>query len=124
MTTPPPIPTPKPSPPIVPGPLQRPVSAAEPGMEHYHTIADTVGGIPNLRPRDNAFQAIFVAATVVLGACIGALMILLGLLKGVPFPNWYIGAIVGAILGLFVGTFLSGGVLMIRGWVRTANKRK
>lgn len=89
-------------------------------MEAYHAIADTVGGVPNLRGKDNAFQAIFVALSIAIGGGFGALLVLAGVGGGV---DWTIGALIGGIAGLFGGTLLSGLVLMIKGWLRAANKR-
>jgi len=121
MSTPPPFPPDRANaaPPIIPGPLQKP-STGNDNMEAYHTIADTVGGVPNLRGKDNAFQAIFVALSIAIGGGIGALLVLAGVGGGV---DWTIGALIGGIAGLFGGTLLSGLVLMIKGWIRAANKR-
>ncbi len=109
MSTPPPLPPDRANaaPPIIPGPLQKPSTGTD-NMEAYHTIADTVGGVPNLRGKDNAFQIIFVAISIAIGGGIGALTF---------------GALTGGVIGLFGGTLLSGLVLMIKGWLRAANKR-
>jgi hypothetical protein len=77
-------------------------------MEAYYTIADTIGGVPNLRGKDNVFQIIFVASSIAIGIGIGRLTF---------------GALTGGVIGLFGGTLLSGLVLMIKGWLRAANKR-
>lgn len=121
MNTPPPLPAndrANAAPPIIPGPLQKPPVPTD-GLESYHTIAETVGGIPNLRGKDNAFQAVFVALSIAIGGGIGALLVLVGL---VPGGNWIIGAVVGGVIGLFGGTLVSGLVLMVKGWLRAANK--
>jgi hypothetical protein len=68
----------------------------------YNVVTDTVGG-PNIRARDNIFQAIFIAISVCLAAGIGALLVE----ERVP------GALVGAVLGLIVGVLGSGIILMI-----------
>jgi hypothetical protein len=122
----PPLPPPLPpdranaAPPIVPGPLQKPAAPTD-SLEAYHTIADTVGGVPNLRGKDNAFQAIFVSISIAIGGGIGALLVLAGVGGGV---DWTIGALIGGIAGLFGGTLLSGLVLMVMGWVRASSRKK
>ena len=118
MSTPPQLPPDRANaaPPIIPGPLQKPSTGTD-NMEAYHTIADTVGGVPNLRGKDNAFQAVFVAVSIAIGGGIGALLALAG------GGDWTIGALLGGVAGLFGGTLLSGLVLMIKGWLRAANKR-
>jgi hypothetical protein len=75
--------------------------------DSYDRFANKVGLVPNLRARDNLFQAAFVAVTTVLGTTI------LGVLGG-----WPMGVLSGAALGLLVGGLLSGGALMIRGFLR------
>ncbi len=72
--------------------------------DSYDRFADKVGLVPNLRVKDNALQAVFVAVTTVLGA--GAV----GVLGG-----WPMGVLGGAVLGLVGGGLVSGTVLMIRG---------
>ena len=118
MSTPPQLPPDRANaaPPIIPGPLQKPSTGTD-NMEAYHTIADTVGGVPNLRGKDNAFQAVFVAVSIAIGGGIGALLALAG------GGDWTIGALIGGVIGLFGGTLLSGLVLMVKGWLRAANKR-
>ena len=72
------------------------VSAAD----SYHLVTDLVAG-PNLRWRDNLFQAIFILVTVAILAGVGAL------LWGAP------GAIGGALAGLIGGVIISGAILGI-----------
>lgn len=120
-TSPPPPPLPpdraNAAPPTIPGPIQQPETGPD-SIEAYHTIADTVGGVPNLRGKDNAFQAVFVAVSIAIGGGIGALLALAG------GGDWTIGALIGGVAGLFGGTLLSGLVLMVMGWVRASSRKK
>ncbi len=59
------------TPPTTPGPL--PPSNRD-GLETYNRIAETVGGLPNLRVKDNVIQAAVVIACTLLGAGIGYLI--------------------------------------------------
>lgn len=77
------------------------------GVRMYNTIAETVGGVPSLRAKDNLYQGIAILVSLVVGA-------LIGLIWGV------FGAMIGAVVGLLVGLFGSGIVLMVLGWVRAA----
>jgi hypothetical protein len=70
----------------------------------YDRFADKIGLVPNVRAKDNVFQAVFVGVTTVMGAAV------LGVLGG-----WPMGALVGALAGLVVGGLVSGTVLMVRG---------
>ena len=72
----------------------------------YHAVADKVGGVPNVRLKDNLFQAVFTLLATGVGA--GA-----GLLKG-GF-TWMVPGIAAGLIG---GVLLSGLVLMIVGLVR------
>ncbi len=80
----------------------------------YNIVSDTVVGL-NVRKSDNKFQAIFIFATVVLLAAVGAV---LAALNGSWKLPWYGGALFGAIAGLVIGVFASGIVLMIYRAVR------
>lgn len=81
----------------------------EPGAGGYNVVADKVGLVPNIRGKDNLYQAIAVAVCIVLGA-------LLGLLLDADSVATRLG--LGALAGLIVGGFGSGLVLMIFGLVR------
>lgn len=83
-------------------------------LETYHLMADTVGGVPNLRGKDNLFQGIAVGISVVIGASIGALVA----------GKWWVGAIFGTLIALVVSGFISGFVLMILGWIRAARYKR
>jgi hypothetical protein len=70
--------------------------------EAYNLVTDTVAG-PNVRLKDNLFQAVAIFVSLLLGAGIGAL-VASDLATGIVF---------GGFLGLLVGLFGSGIVLMI-----------
>src|SRR5262245_11946488 len=106
-------------PPELPEPMPPAPSQGNSGMETYHTIADTVGGVPNLRGKDNLFQAIFVGASIIVCGGVGMAVVAAGLVPG----NLWVGLGVGVFAGLVLGTFLSGFALMIVGWIRTTKRR-
>lgn len=93
-------PSKKPGPP----PLPKRSKPRKPAATH-EIIADVAVG-PNLRVKDNVFQAIFVAASIAIGAGVAAL-----LAPQEVGPLW--GAIMGAIAGLIIGALISGGILMV-----------
>lgn len=82
------------------------------GDSGYQRFAETVGGVPSFRKRDNLIQAIVVLSTTAIGTAIGFVL-----------GGGY-GILLGIIAGLVVGTFGSGLVLMVLGWVRASGRRK
>ncbi len=70
----------------------------------YNILADKIGGVPNLRKKDNVFQAKMVGVFLLIGC--GA---------GWGLGSWPSGVGIGALGGLISGTLISGFVLMIRG---------
>jgi len=80
------------------------------GGDAYDMVADTIGGVPNRRVKDNVIQAIAILVSLVLGAGIGFAF------------GGGVGAIAGAFGGLLAGLLISGTVLMVIGWVRAAKK--
>lgn len=80
----------------------------------YNVVTDLVTGV-NVRSKDNRFQAIFIACSVLVLALLGAVLAYLN-------PAWqlpaYGGAILGGFLGLVFGLFASGIILMIYRAVR------
>ena len=70
----------------------------------YNLIADKIGGLPNLRKKDNLYQAAAVGGFLVIGVVVGAIV-----------RGWPEGVLAGALVGLVVGILLSGSVLMIIG---------
>jgi len=80
--------------------------------ETYQTIADTVGGVPSLRRKDNLYQGLFILASLVIGVGIG------GLVGGKP------GLFVGGFIGLLAGLLSSGVLLLVLGWIRVLQRKK
>ena len=70
----------------------------------YNLLADKIGGVPNVRKKDNLFQGIFVGSSALVG-------VLIGWFAG----GWPLGVMLGALGGLVVGTLISGVVLMVMG---------
>jgi hypothetical protein len=88
------------------------------GLREYQTVADTVGFVPSLRVKDNVVQAICVGVGLLAGVGVG---VAVAVANG---AEWYIGAMLGALGGLILSTLVSGGVIMVLGWVRAAKKIK
>jgi len=86
-------------------------------FEAYQTVAETVGGVPSLRLRDNVIQGIVVAVGTALGAIVGH-----ALLAGGKAMGRIEAALLGAGAGLIASALLSGIVLMVLGWIRAAKK--
>lgn len=81
-------------------------------METYHTVAETVGLMPNLRLKDNLLQIVIIGITLFVGAIIGII------------ANGWLGLLLGSLLGLVAGTLISGCILMVLGWIRALNRKK
>ena len=79
-------------------------------------VSDLVIG-PNMRWKDNLYQALFMFVMVIIGAIVGSIICIV---QGNPQMPWYAGAIGGAFVGLLVGLFTSGIFLMIFRAVRHA----
>lgn len=90
----------------------------EKGLKDYQTVADAVGFVPSLRVKDNVIQAVCVAVGLAVGVGAGVMI------ATANKAEWYIGAMLGALGGLVLSTLVSGGVIMVLGWVRTAKKLK
>jgi hypothetical protein len=82
------------------------------GLETYNTYAETIGGAPTLRWKDNVFQAVFILFITGVTATAGY------------FYKQFTGAMLFGVGGLIISTLLSGFVLMILGWIRATNKRR
>src|SRR5262245_49159810 len=68
----------------------------------YNLVTDTAAG-PNVRWKDNLYQALVILVFVILGAAMGALML----------DDYRPGLLLGAFGGLVAGVFGSGIFLMI-----------
>jgi len=73
----------------------------------YNILADKIGGVPNLRKKDNLYQAVVVGVFLIIGMIVGWFV-----------QGWPEGIMLGAVGGLIVGVILSGVVLMVLGFVR------
>jgi hypothetical protein len=80
--------------------------APPPGNE-FQEVADKVGLVPNLRPRDNLVQGLAVLGTTILGVIVGLLTV-----------GGRNGALFGALAGIVAGGLISGLVLMAIGLTR------
>ncbi len=73
----------------------------------YNLLADKIGGVPNVRKKDNLYQAaaigVFLIVGVVVGACLG---------------EWPEGVLLGGLAGLIAGTLITGAVLTVIGLCR------
>lgn len=83
-----------------------PSAAGGASMQGYDFVADKIGGVPNVRLKDNLIQGLSILATTVLGVLIGLLV------------NGYIGAVIGFAIGSIGGLLVSGLVLGIIGLIR------
>jgi hypothetical protein len=79
------------------------------GQVAYNVVTDTVTGV-NVRWSDNKFQAIFVAASILIAAALGAIVVAVNGEWKLP---WYAGSIAGAFAGMLFGIFASGIALMV-----------
>jgi hypothetical protein len=75
------------------------------GRQAYNVVTDTVAG-PNLRLKDNVFQAVFIGVCVLIAVPVGALFGGIG------------GALAGALGALIIGVILSGAILGVYRAVR------
>ncbi len=100
-------PSPTPDTPRRPGPPPLPKRGARKRKEPstYDIVTDVAVG-PNLRVKDNAFQAVFILASIAIAAGVGAFVA-----PEEVGPGW--GAAMGGILGLIAGALISGGILMV-----------
>lgn len=77
-----------------------------------HLVADTVGLVPNVRKKDNLYQGAIVGGGTLLLTLVGYLV------SGVG------GALLGALVGLIGLGLLTGLVIMVLGWKRTAERKR
>ncbi|MDE0861563.1 MAG: hypothetical protein OSA93_15475 [Akkermansiaceae bacterium] len=84
--------------------------------DSYQRFADTIGGVPSLKRKDNLMQGIVVLLFTGIGAFLGWL-----LPSEVDKTNLILG---GAFGGMILGTFISGLILMIFGLTRASNRKR
>lgn len=109
--------------PQTPTPADNPApqaSASQDPMRTYHLVTDTIAG-PNIRIKDNVVQTICVAVGTALGALIGYILWVTGV-TGANTEVWLPVAL-GAIGGLILSTLISGGVIMVLGFLRAAKNK-
>lgn len=97
-----------------PQPAPAPTDGGDSGRAAYNVVSDTVTGL-NVRMSDNLLQAGMIAASVVIFAVVGAVVVALKSDAEIP---WYAGAFGGAVAGLVIGLVGSGVFLMIYRAVR------
>lgn len=88
-----------------PGPPPLPANNPKPPKNEpnaYNVVTDVATG-PNIRLKDNLFQALFILA------CLAIAVPTLWIISG----NWIVGVFIGGFIGLVVGVLLSGGFLMV-----------
>lgn len=104
MSTPPSNRPSKPPPPIPQkGPRSKPHAKRRSDTAEALTVIADVATGPNLRAKDNLYQAIFILVCLMIA--IPTLWIISG--------NWIVGAFIGGLIGLVAGVLLSGGFLMV-----------
>ncbi len=91
-------------------PAPPPTRQGDDPLADYHRVADTIGGLPNLRLKDNLYQAAFIFAVTGAAAFVGFFISGMG------------GLIIGSLAGLVGSAFISGVVLMVLGFIRAARK--
>ncbi len=73
----------------------------------YNLLADKIGGVPNLRKKDNLYQAAAIGVFLIVGVVVGGVL-----------GEWPQGVLVGGLAGLIGGTLISGAVLTVIGLCR------
>ena len=73
----------------------------------YNFLADKIGGVPNVRKKDNLYQAVAIGLFVIIGVVVGAFV-----------GEGSTGVLLGALGGLIAGTLISGAVLTVIGLCR------
>lgn len=73
----------------------------------YNLLADKIGGVPNIRKKDNLYQAAAIGVFLIVGVVVGAF-----------FGEWPQGVLLGGLAGLIAGTLISGAVLTVIGLLR------
>jgi hypothetical protein len=73
----------------------------------YNFVADKIGGVPNVRKKDNLYQAAAIGVSLIVGAVVGGIL-----------GEWPQGVLLGGLAGLIAGTLISGAVLTVIGLCR------
>ena len=73
----------------------------------YNFVADKIGGVPNVRKKDNLYQAVAIGVFMIVGVVVGGFL-----------GEWPEGVLLGGLAGLIAGTLISGAVLTVVGLCR------
>ena len=73
----------------------------------YNLLADKIGGVPNVRKKDNLYQAVAIGVFMIVGAVVGWFL-----------GEWPQGVLLGGLAGLIAGTLISGAILTVIGLCR------
>ena len=73
----------------------------------YNFLAYKIGGVPNVRKKDNLYQAAAIGAFLIVGVVVGGFL-----------GEWPEGVLLGGLAGLIAGTLISGAVLTVIGLCR------
>jgi len=73
----------------------------------YNFLADKIGGVPNVRKKDNLYQAVAIGVFLIVGVVVGGFV-----------GGWPEGVLLGGLAGLIAGTLISGAVLAVIGLCR------
>ena len=73
----------------------------------YNFLADKIGGVPNIRKKDNLYQAAAIGVFLIVGVVVGAFL-----------GEWPQGVLLGGLAGLIAGTLISGAILTVIGLCR------
>src|SRR5512137_791574 len=65
----------------------------------YNLLADKIRGVPNVRKKDNLYQAAAIGVFLIVGAVVGWFL-----------GEWPQGMLLGGLTGLIAGTLISGAV--------------
>jgi len=77
------------------------------GDPTYNLLADKIGGVPNVRKKDNLYQAAAIGVFLIVGVVVGGFL-----------GEWPEGVLLGGLAGLIAGTLISGAVLTVIGLCR------
>jgi hypothetical protein len=83
---------------------QSPTPSSREADATYNLLADKIGGVPNVRKKDNLYQAAAIGVFLIVGAVVGWFL-----------GEWPQGVLLGGLAGLIAGTLISGAVLTVIG---------
>lgn len=86
---------------------QTPTPSSRGADPTYNLLADKIGGVPNIRKKDNLYQAVAIGVFLIVGVVAGGFL-----------GEWPEGVLLGGLAGLIAGTLISGAVLAVIGLCR------